>query len=115
MLDLRRAAISAAILMALASPGPAQNPSDPAAAGKLPPGQVLYGRHCAACHGANGDGQGLAAAFLYPKPRSFRGGKYRLVSTDNSVPTRDDLQAVACPWDARIVDALVGASFARRA
>lgn len=61
---------------------------------KLTPGQALYGRHCAACHGVNGDGQGAVATFLYPKPRSFRGGKYRLVSTDNNVPTRDDLQAV---------------------
>lgn len=94
MLDLRRAAISASILTALALPGSAQNPPDPAAAGKRSPAQVLYGRHCAACHGVNGDGQGLAAAFLYPKPRSFRGGKYRLVSTDNNVPTRDDLHAL---------------------
>ncbi len=61
---------------------------------KSPPGQALYAQHCAACHGLKGDGQGVAAAFLYPKPRSFRGGKYRLVSTNNSIPTRDDLNAV---------------------
>ena len=58
------------------------------------PGHALYVRHCAACHGAAGDGQGAATAFLYPKPRNFRGGKYRLLSTDNNVPTRDDLHAV---------------------
>jgi mono/diheme cytochrome c family protein len=61
---------------------------------KLTPGQALYARHCAACHGELGDAKGLAANFLYPKPRDFRGGKYRLVSTDNNVPTRDDLNAV---------------------
>jgi mono/diheme cytochrome c family protein len=61
---------------------------------KLTAGQTLYARHCAACHATSGDGQGTAALFLYPKPRNFRGGKYRLVSTNNSVPTRDDLHAV---------------------
>jgi mono/diheme cytochrome c family protein len=60
----------------------------------LSAGQVLYARHCAACHATSGDGRGAAALFLYPKPRSFRGGKYRLVSTDNNVPTRGDLHAV---------------------
>jgi DMSO reductase family type II enzyme heme b subunit len=57
-------------------------------------GQQLYARHCAACHGDRGDGRGIAAAFLFPKPRDFRAGKFRLVSTANNVPTRDDLQAV---------------------
>lgn len=63
------------------------------AAHNLTPAQTLYAQHCAACHGQNGDGQGLAAAFLYPKPRNFRGGKLRLQSTDNNVPSRDDLDA----------------------
>lgn len=67
---------------------PAVEPAAPS------PARLLYAQHCAACHGQNGDGQGPAAAFLFPKPRSFRGGKYRLVSTDNNVPTRADLQAV---------------------
>jgi mono/diheme cytochrome c family protein len=37
---------------------------------------------------------GLAARFLSPKPRNFRAGKFRLVSTVNGVPTREDLSAV---------------------
>ena len=57
-------------------------------------GQQLYARHCAACHGERGDGKGLAATFLFPKPRDFRAGRFRLVSTNNNVPTREDLQAV---------------------
>jgi DMSO reductase family type II enzyme heme b subunit len=57
-------------------------------------GPQLYARHCAACHGERGDGKGLAAAFLFPKPRDFRAGRFRLVSTNNHVPTREDLQAV---------------------
>lgn len=71
----------------------AQSPKDQPAAAPTP-AQALYAQHCAACHGANGDGQGLAAAFLNPKPRNFRGGKIRLQSTDNNVPSRDDLDAV---------------------
>ena len=57
-------------------------------------GRELYKRHCVACHGDRGDGKGLAARFLYPKPRDFRAGKFRLVSTANGVPTREDLSAV---------------------
>jgi mono/diheme cytochrome c family protein len=58
------------------------------------PGQKLYIQHCAGCHGVNGDGNGAAAVFLFPKPRSFRIGKYRLVSTENSVPSQSDLDAL---------------------
>lgn len=57
-------------------------------------GQQLYARHCAACHGERGDGKGLAASWLFPKPRDFRAGRFRLVSTDNNVPTRSDLRTV---------------------
>jgi len=57
-------------------------------------GQQLYARHCAACHGAQGDGQGLAAAYLYPKPRNIQAGRFRLISTSNTVPSREDLHAI---------------------
>ncbi len=57
-------------------------------------GRELYLQHCAACHGEQGDGKGIAAAYLFPKPRDFRLGKFRLVSTTNRVPTADDLKAV---------------------
>jgi DMSO reductase family type II enzyme heme b subunit len=63
----------------------------------IPPaqlGQQLFAQHCAACHGERGDGKGLAATFLFPKPRDLRAGRFRLVSTDKSVPTRDDVHAV---------------------
>ncbi len=54
----------------------------------------LYAQNCAACHGATGDGNGVAALFLFPKPRDFRAGKFRLISTNNNVPTIDDIEAV---------------------
>jgi cytochrome c oxidase cbb3-type subunit 2 len=57
-------------------------------------GQQLFARHCSACHGERGDGKGIAATFLFPKPRDVRAGCFRLVSTKNNVPTRDDLHAV---------------------
>lgn len=57
-------------------------------------GQQLYARHCAACHGEKGDGRGLAARFLFPKPRDFRAGQFRLVSTVNGRPTKADIEGV---------------------
>ena len=56
--------------------------------------QKLYAQHCAGCHGSTGDGNGPAATFLFPKPRNFRLGKYRLVSTENQVPSQADLEAL---------------------
>lgn len=61
---------------------------------KLTPAQRLYATHCAGCHGNIGDGAGLAASILYPKPRDFRRGKFRLISTTNGAPSREDLNAV---------------------
>ncbi len=57
-------------------------------------GPQLYLQHCGACHGDQGDGQGRAALFLFPKPRDFRGGRFRLASSPNSVPVAADIEAV---------------------
>jgi mono/diheme cytochrome c family protein len=54
-------------------------------------GKQLYDVQCAACHGAGGGGDGEAAYLLYPKPRDFTAGSYRLVSTWERRPTDDDL------------------------
>jgi cytochrome c oxidase cbb3-type subunit 2 len=68
----------------------------------------LYARHCAACHGAEGRGDGPAAYLMNPKPRDFARGEFRLVTTTNGVPTDDDLMRVLetgmpgsamPPWD----------------
>jgi mono/diheme cytochrome c family protein len=63
----------------------------PATPALLQAGQTAYAKHCVACHGAMGDGGGEAAYLLYPKPRDFTTGQYRLVSTWETVPTDDDL------------------------
>lgn len=53
--------------------------------------KTLFARHCAQCHGEPGDGKGIAALFLYPKPRNFQEGKFKLVTTANRIPTDEDL------------------------
>ena len=54
-------------------------------------GQLTYDKECVACHGADGDGLGEAAYLLYPRPRDFTTGRFRLISTWDGVPTDDDL------------------------
>ncbi len=58
------------------------------------PAARLYAFHCSACHGDSGDGSGPAARHLFPRPRNLRTGRSRLVSTVNTVPTIEDLEAV---------------------
>lgn len=57
-------------------------------------GEELYGRYCAVCHDEDGRAQSAIARRLWPRPRSFTRGLFQIVSTDNGVPTRDDLVAV---------------------
>jgi len=57
-------------------------------------GPQLYIHYCAACHGENGDGQGPAARFLYPKPRDFREGVFHMVTSANRVASEADLMRV---------------------
>jgi mono/diheme cytochrome c family protein len=52
----------------------------------------LYALYCTACHGANGDGNGRAARHQFPRPRDLRAEGFRLVSTRNGNPTREDLE-----------------------
>ena len=54
-------------------------------------GAVLFDRHCQLCHGVTGAGNGPAAHLLYPPARDFGVGRFKLVSTENGVPTRQDL------------------------
>lgn len=79
-------AIPIALLATCAGPPPATAaPSDRVAA--------LYAYHCAACHGAAGDADTPLASLLLPRPNPFRQGRFKLVSTDNGVPSDDDLVA----------------------
>ena len=56
------------------------------------PGKNVYDQHCAACHGINGDGNGPASVWLYPKPRNFSAGQFKIKSTPGqALPTDGDL------------------------
>lgn len=55
-------------------------------------GAQLYQSKCAGCHGDSGDGAGPAAAHLNPKPRDYRRGIYKFISTPyGTKPLRSDL------------------------
>jgi mono/diheme cytochrome c family protein len=54
-------------------------------------GKQVYAKQCSPCHGIEGRGDGEASYLLYPRPRNFRAGKFRLVSTWEGMPTDDDL------------------------
>lgn len=64
----------------------------PVAAAGPPDGARLFAQNCAYCHGARGDGRGVAA--LNPPARYFGAEKYKLACTTNGVPTDDDLLRV---------------------
>jgi mono/diheme cytochrome c family protein len=63
-----------------------------AALGGEPDGPRLYAQHCAFCHGANGDGKGLAV--ISPKARHFGFEKFKFTDTGpDRTPTDDALLA----------------------
>lgn len=56
-------------------------------------GRQAYVTYCQGCHGANGDGNGAAAGFLYPRPRNFQAGNFKFSSTRaGKLPTDEDLK-----------------------
>lgn len=57
---------------------------------KLELGRESYATYCVGCHGEKGDGQGLAARFLDPKPRDFRGGRLKFAGVESGQPPRDE-------------------------
>jgi mono/diheme cytochrome c family protein len=55
-------------------------------------GQKLYVKFCSQCHGEKGDGEGYATPHLYPRPRNFTTGKFKVRTTPNgALPTHQDL------------------------
>lgn len=43
-------------------------------------GQTTYVEYCVSCHGAKGDGNGIAAKGMYPPPRNFTLGIYKFAN-----------------------------------
>lgn len=55
-------------------------------------GKTLYLKYCAQCHGEKGDGEGDASSHLYPRPRNFTTGQFKVRTTPNgALPTHQDL------------------------
>ena len=55
-------------------------------------GKQLYSKFCSQCHGDKGDGEGYATPHLFPRPRDFTAGKYKVRTTPNgALPTHQDL------------------------
>ncbi|MEE9519808.1 MAG: c-type cytochrome, partial [bacterium] len=56
----------------------------------LKEGEALFKKECAVCHGTGGKGDGSAADFLFPKPRNFTTGVFKLRSTPSGSPPTDE-------------------------
>lgn len=82
------------LLLASACAGGAPRSTAAAEAASEARAADLFARHCALCHGSDGRGDGFATPHLFPPPRDFGRGQFRLVSTTNLVPTDDDLVGV---------------------
>jgi cytochrome c oxidase cbb3-type subunit 2 len=55
-------------------------------------GRAVYRQRCVGCHGTDGDGNGVAATFLSPRPRDFTAAVFKFRSTPSgSLPTDGDL------------------------
>lgn len=58
-------------------------------------GRQLYMEKCAQCHAASGDGQGIAAPYLKPRPRDFTAGIFKVRRTaSGQLPTDEDLRSI---------------------
>jgi len=55
-------------------------------------GKQIYTRKCAQCHGEDGTGGGPAADVVFPRPRDFTRGLFKIRTTPSGMtPTDDDL------------------------
>ncbi len=55
-------------------------------------GKESYKKYCASCHGEEGKGYGAVAHALFPRPRDFTIGTFKIRSTPSgSLPTHEDL------------------------
>ena len=55
-------------------------------------GKQVYDKWCGHCHGDQGDGNGVAASRLKPRPRDFTSGKYKIrMTTTGNIPLDSDL------------------------
>ncbi len=66
-----------------------------AVAQEAAPGGARYQKLCSQCHGEKGDGEGISAPRLTPRPRDFTAGKFKVRTTPSgALPTDADLSGV---------------------
>ena len=83
--------VALACLLPLRSTTKAQAP-DVGTEAQRAAGKQLYEKYCVQCHGEKGDGEGDATPHLFPRPRNFTTGKFKVRTTANgALPTHQDL------------------------
>jgi mono/diheme cytochrome c family protein len=79
---------SALVLIGLAACGaPPRGNAD----GGVASAAELFELHCSACHGPDGAGDGPAVPWLFPPPRDFTQGRFRMVSSVQGGPDFSDV------------------------
>jgi len=53
-------------------------------------GEKVYTANCAVCHGASGNGKGISASSIYPRPRDFTQGQFKYKTTAPGHPPSDE-------------------------
>src|SRR5207249_9146674 len=83
--------ISGLLLLALRA-APFSIPHSPFPLQDTTKGKAVYVKWCTGCHGDGGAGDGVAAAYMLPRPRNFTGGLYKIRTTaSGQLPTDADL------------------------
>ncbi len=70
---------------------PSESAANKAESPLMARGRELFGRQCVICHGEQGDGAGQFAYLMNPRPRNLKQGKFKLSTTQNQIPSDDDL------------------------
>jgi mono/diheme cytochrome c family protein len=82
---------TAAMRVETASEKRSASPTTGTSDAMLARGSELFAKYCTICHGENGDGAGKFAYLMNPRPRDFRQGDFKLATTENQIPSDDDL------------------------
>jgi mono/diheme cytochrome c family protein len=86
----------------LSTSGSAQTIADPAANAAVERGRVLFGQHCAVCHGKGGKGDGPAASAMTAKPNNLtlmqkRHGAFFAAQAESAIRGTDPVVAHGVP------------------
>jgi mono/diheme cytochrome c family protein len=85
--SLRPATLSDAGAVRLEAQGP-----DVGTEAQREAGRAVYVKNCAQCHGEKGDAAGYATPHLFPRPRDFTAGRFKVRTTPSgALPTHQDL------------------------